>query len=208
MKVRLEFWCYHTEGSILCNWAAWASCCTFHFSIWREENASTTLKHRWTFSRWRSLGFVCLSVCLGSFPSLLHPCRLPQLDLCHHMYDSGGGSSSANGYRSTCVSDSPSSSSLKPTVRSGLLIFSYWLRCSFVSTPDKEANSYYLGPAPLQDMARWETEDVLMPNAISIFFFSNINLVFLENAGRLLLHVVLVATTETTYSDWRRHCST
>ncbi|XP_064954441.1 gamma-glutamylcyclotransferase 2-1-like isoform X1 [Musa acuminata AAA Group] len=33
----------------------------------------------------------------------------------------------------------------QPTV-TGVLVF--------VSTPDKEANSYYLGPAPLQDMAR------------------------------------------------------
>jgi hypothetical protein len=27
--------------------------------------------------------------------------------------------------------------------------------CSFVSTPDPVGNKYYLGPAPLMDMARW-----------------------------------------------------
>ena len=26
--------------------------------------------------------------------------------------------------------------------------------CSFTSTPDKESNKYYLGPAPLEEMAR------------------------------------------------------
>ena len=26
--------------------------------------------------------------------------------------------------------------------------------CSFTSTPDKESNKYYLGPAPLEEMSR------------------------------------------------------
>jgi hypothetical protein len=32
-----------------------------------------------------------------------------------------------------------------------------WCLCSFVSTPDPIGNKYYLGPAPLKDMARWAT---------------------------------------------------
>lgn len=30
-----------------------------------------------------------------------------------------------------------------------------WWLCSFISTPDPVGNKYYLGPAPLEDMARW-----------------------------------------------------
>lgn len=40
---------------------------------------------------------------------------------------------------------------------------------SFTSTPDKESNKYYLGPAPLEEMARWN------------FHFSCTDIVFLQS---------------------------
>lgn len=43
-----------------------------------------------------------------------------------------------------------------------------YIFCRFTSTPDKESNKYYLGPAPLEDMARW-VYDFLYLHSLSAY---------------------------------------
>ena len=49
----------------------------------------------------------------------------------------------------------------------------HYVQCSFMSTPDKLTNKYYLGPAPLDDMARWEPLIFLSFRFIAWFAYQN-----------------------------------
>jgi hypothetical protein len=84
--------------------------------------------------------------------------------------------------------------------------------CSFVSTPDPVGNKYYLGPAPLEDMAMCAAEPFdplqLIVSFVEQLILTSFSAFLFTKPGKLLQLVALMEIIGTTCSQWRRHCPT